>query len=1353
MDVLGDKLGALFESLFGDMWEWIVTPFKNLPTFKNLIFGRDGDGDLAYGIFKTDEITNIFGPGVKVFMTLAIFAILIGIILGGMKVSSTGINPSNRTYVLDFFKDLIIVGLVLFNLDTLYYIMFGLNYSIINVFGAAHEELFELKDSIETGKGVIGWLIINLCLLGLTIWANFYYMMRKLTLLLLMIMGPLMVTLYLIPKTKGITWAWLKELFGTVMVQSIHAMLYWAIALLSASTTGVESVILYVIFIPVSEAIRALFGLGGDMHERLNRAAAMMGGGALTGIYGAFKGALGEKSVMETIKGAYRGFKNNKNVGDSESKEEKSKGVLNNVGTDVSSTAKSERMLKSGEIMSKAGKAIVGAAGAITGSPMGPMGSIVGSTIGFGMGGVVGGTIGRAGAAVTQGVANRLNSGFKEGSKKFKGIQNAEDEADEKLAQTIAEDETTQWASQNKELFMKDLKERFPDASDSQLSQMWGNEVNAKRGEFLEKARNTVGQINRGNQPHARAEDLVNSTVDSLTNDWAERNKENFNTAYDQQNPLPANATADDIAKHNKQKEKAWQNTIANKRNEIRQSANNTLSKIGGTSSVVDVDAFAKDVGQELEMLGLDPDKSTKLIKNTIGSTGDRNMADAKKLVDTTVDTLTTNWAKNNKDAFMADYDQKNPLPANASEEMIANHNQNRATAWQNAVNNKREAIQRTAENTATKFTNGANTSDQLINKEQFIEQMGQEITSKMNMSSSQANSIIKKAVNNVPSTNQQPAKTSELVNSTVDKLTNTWAKDNQEKFLNNYDKSNPLPENASSTVIQQHNQNRSAAWQNAVANKRQEISGVVNQVASKLSYNAPNPISFVDKEAFANEVGTSVADVLGKGSRETVQAVKQATSSVKPVSLYSGKSVNREMLLNRLAEQKTSAGMTQYINDGINSGQFQTQEEGLQQWHQVEAPKRFNENVSELASSLPRMIPLNHRVIKNPVARAVGASVIAASSFVTGASGIKEISQFVGESRVGQASKLGMMAIQEEISKPANYAQGVLSGIQEKGISILQEGVNQFVSGYQNYTPVNAVEKQAGFRNAVAYTVGVIGGVNGYKKGAKLGMKMNPYNKAVNEQTAEMADIQHMVQTVTDDTGTKIPNGAIRIVTTANQTVLQVRNKTGQVQTVSRISTGDSSLKKGETIYQDLSIDNGHLSPVSPVYKEDSGGGRISLNRSINIDPNKLVANRNTPQSPRIVNEVQSYNQAVDSGQYYLRDAIKDMTNIQMIVDRNRSYLVGQKDGRQYRISQYGPGDARLTPNEVIYRTCDVKNTRLEIKGTQKQIDNEIFDYNDYTTTLTPNDLIPRMPPNKRNMARKQSEKYREKSLTEPLR
>jgi hypothetical protein len=40
-------------------------------------------------------------------------------------------------------------------------------------------------------------------------------------------------------------------------------------------------------------------------------------------------------------------------------------------------------------------------------------------------------------------------------------------------------------------------------------------------------------------------------------------------------------------------------------------------------------------------------------------------------------------------------------------------------------------------------------------------------------------------------------------------------------------------------------------------------------------------------------------------------------------------------------------------------------------------------------------------------------------------------------------------------------------------------------------------------------------------------------------------------------------------------------------------------------------------------------------------------VANRNKPNSPRVVKDVQSNNQLVDSGQYYLQDAMKDMDNI----------------------------------------------------------------------------------------------------------
>ena len=92
-----------------------------------------------------------------------------------------------------------------------------------------------LGDIFENIKynGILGGLIISLFMLGLTIWVNFYYIMRKMTLLIFMILGPLMVTLYLIPQTKQITSAWFRELVGTLFVQSVHAACYWMITLMS----------------------------------------------------------------------------------------------------------------------------------------------------------------------------------------------------------------------------------------------------------------------------------------------------------------------------------------------------------------------------------------------------------------------------------------------------------------------------------------------------------------------------------------------------------------------------------------------------------------------------------------------------------------------------------------------------------------------------------------------------------------------------------------------------------------------------------------------------------------------------------------------------------------------------------------------------------------------------------------------------------------------------------------------------------------------------------------------------------------------------------------------------------------
>lgn len=1361
----------LFQTLFGKIWEWLISPFKDLRSFNDLIFGKSDDSNLIYGIFSSKEINDIYTPGFNVFMALSAIAILIGILIYGMKISSTTINPSNRTAIIEFFKDLLIVGLVLFNLDTIYGVIFGANYSIIDFFSAENKKLIDIKDSLDTSNGVIGQLIIQLCLLGLSVWANFYYMMRRLTLLLFMIMGPLMVSFYLIPQTKGITVGWLKELIGTVLVQSVHAALYWTIAMMSMSTSSIEGVILYIIFIPVSESIRALLGLGGQMNDRFSKTAALFGGAALAGMYGSVKGALGGKSVTETLKGAYNGARDRlSQKKDSEDGSSKNT-LLSNVGTDKGSTTRAERMLKAGEILSKGGKAIFGAAGAIAGSPMGPTGAITGSTIGFNSGGVIGGVAGRAGMALAEGGGRRLAAGIKAGVKKAKGIYNGESSADEQIANVIADDETTKWASENYETFMKDIKERFPDAHDSSLNKMWNQELGAKRREFLDKARKSVGEIKKNNGQYAKASELINSTVDHLANDWERDNKERFFKEFDKANPLPANPTKADISKRNQEREQAWNSTFEDTKRKIGEIVSNTAGKLGYYKPFdpanINKDDFANQVGNEVSsIISTSGEKAVLAVKKAVKAVNSSKNQDAnaKELINSTIDHLTNDWAKNNKEQFFKDFEAANPLPANSSNADMTKWNQNREQAWNSAVDDKKRKITEAVSTAASKIGNYKLIGSPSINKDDFVNQMGNEVSSILGTSGAKAVTAVKNAVNAVKTSRNQGANAIELINSTVEHLTNDWANNNKSAFMKEYDLKNPLPSNASKSEVQQHQQKREAAWQSAVAVKKDAIQNIATKTAGKLGNAFSSELIYINKDDFANQVGNEISTVIGKGSREAVMAIKGATSTVRGASLYSRKSVNTELLSQQLASMRTSEGKEQFINQyTVSTGK--SRQEALQQWNRVEAPQRFIQNMKEISQSMPRRISLDHAVIGNKAVKVAGAALGATSSFVTGTLGVKEIGQFIADTKLGQ-SAYGFASGLREGDK-FDISQGVITGTTNWITSAVKSSGTKGVSYFKNHIPSNVIEKQAGFRNTVAYASGIIGGVGGYLKGASfarggssnitkepgsLNFGFNPYNRLANNQISEVSEIEHLAQTVVGPNGqSMIANGAIRMVTTADKTVIQVRDKTGQVQTVSRFASGDSSLKKGQTIYQDLTIQDGQLTPVSNVYTHDSGGGKITLNRTINVDPNKIVGNRNTPKNPRVVHEVQSYNQQVDSGQYYLKQAMSEMSNIHMVIDWNRSYLVGTKGGKNYRISPYGPGDTRLNPEETVFRKYEVRNNDLILTSSHKgALDAPPADY--YNSTK-PTDLVPKYAPNKRTLNRKQNELFRNKAFTESLR
>ncbi|MFB1100409.1 hypothetical protein [Terribacillus sp. JSM ZJ617] len=1271
-----DGITDIVNSLISTMYTWLIAPFLELRTFKSLIFGKEEDVDLAFGIFKEEELTNIYTPGMNMFVVLAVSALLIAIVMGGMKISSSGINPSNRLYAIQFMKDLAVVGILFFNLATLYTIVFTVNYTIVELFagGGDNAEIAKVKESVEGGEDIIGQIIIALCLLGLSIWANFYYMMRKLTLIIFMIIGPLMVVLYLIPQTKNMTLAWFKEFVGTVFVQSIHAALYWIVALLAAANNGLETIILYVIFIPVSESLRSLLGLGGGMNSGLAKTGAMFGLSGLAGMYGAAKGAMDGKSVTGALKGAYQGAKDKLGKSKGENGETDPNTLAANTGTDSGSTTKAEKMLKAGDILSRGGKAVFGAAGSIAGSTMGPSGSILGSTIGYEAGGIAGGLVGRTGAAGAMAVGSRLKKGWQE------GLQTARDKmdpskSDEQLAEAMAENETTEWASANKEQFMNDLRERFPDSHESR----WDEAVSDKKAENLAKAREQVGKIRANDGQYANANALSAATTDQLSQDWANKNREQFVEDFDKKNPIVPGMSSKDLTDREERKELEWDNAVADKREQIAGIANSTAGKMSN---------------------GLPSDQAFI------------NKSDYARSVSDQVSDLNKNEFK---DRFMA----SNPAATDEQAE----------EAFQ-SMNGDKSAYAQVALAAVSGLGAGK--------------------------------SMAKQA---------KVADADELVSATTAKLTSNWASNNKQAFMDNYDRENPITENMSEQDIATRNEQRDAAWNNAVTAKSGSIKAAASSVAAKMTSANPGNSSLIDKNNFANGVSEEVfnadqaefkknykasnpgateedVEVAFKehngSSRGYFQMAKGAADSVKSGTLYSGNQVNTDYLASQMASVKTSEAKANFIKE---QGQQDVTKEAAEQAWQAQEPNVYKQNLREVSQQIPSQVPINGafsnvRAING--AAAITSGVLSGVGVVTG---VKDMSAFAKDTKLGKLVSSGVLgaalAYQETVINPdlatspvSNAFSAVSNGI-TGGLAAAKTQIGN------THIPQNLEERQANYTNAVSFVGGVIGGVRGYQAASKLGVRTNPYNADVNQKVMEVSEVEHMAQKVETPNGTKeVAKGAIQLVTTGNKSFVQVKDIHGQKQVVSRYGSGDSSLKKGEVVYQDLNVSNGALVHDSTPYKMDSTGGRIETGRPINVKPASLLANRASSNSSKqpTIQEIPALNQQVDSGELSYADVVQNTKDVRMVVSKNRSFMIAKdSSGRDFRVSPYGKGDTRLKDEETVQINYSVENKRL-VKDFNPSSQN-------YQTSAKPEDLLPPVV-NNRLQRRREYEALRHQSM-----
>lgn len=528
-DIVGGMIYAIYKSF--------IEPWTKIDSLEELIFGNfEVKDDVVYwGTFTSKELALGFLPSYHLMIGLAGVFLVAFIVIAGMRISSSSLSPNRRNETFEFSKELILVGIGLFSLPEFYSFLFSINTGIVGVFDAATADgIFKMDIKLEDGSslssdtGFIGKILIELILFGLGIWANFYYLMRKVTLLILMGLGPLMLVFWMLPQFKSITMAWLKELISTIFIQSIHSFVYWTVAIVSlANDTPIGTLIVYILFIPISEQIRGLLGMGGGMQSALAKTGSMFGLAGLGAMAGAVKGAFGDKSVMGALKGMKDGVKSGRGNGSDGSKD----GCISSEA-DFAST-KASKMLKAGDVVSKMGKATLGIAGAVAGSGLGPVGALAMAEAGSKIGDITGGLTGRVGAAAGLGVAERVMKG----KRAFDELKKAREGSDEAMVSAVADQNTAGWTGQNRDSVMAKLRENFPDATQADLDKKFSDIVAAKKEAFTADAKSNWQSAKSVAKGAGNGNALVASSANAMTNQWAKDNEESFNKDYDKSNP------------------------------------------------------------------------------------------------------------------------------------------------------------------------------------------------------------------------------------------------------------------------------------------------------------------------------------------------------------------------------------------------------------------------------------------------------------------------------------------------------------------------------------------------------------------------------------------------------------------------------------------------------------------------------------------------------------------------------------------------------------------------------------------------------------------------------------------------
>ncbi|OWT47962.1 hypothetical protein [Bacillus sp. K2I17] len=1262
--------------------------YATLDTLPVLAFGgkgTEGKGTNLDFLFTGDSLTKVLDTGMPVMFKLVAFCVLVSVVITAAKYSATAINPNNRTALIEYAKDLMIISICLWHLDYFYTLIFDINSWVIvefrdaiNGVNGGNFDPDKGTEFLQPGFGGAGLTIAELSLqghendymfiifglfieAGLIVWANFYYLMRAVSLYILMLMGPLMVGMWLFPQKKQQTLYWIREFMGAVFVQAIHAITLWLIiSLIGSANSPLIKLFLLAMFIPVGEIVKSFIGLSTNASGGIHRAGTMMGMGALASVAGLVKG----------VRDDYRNSKAKPN--DKENKEgakedaDNPKNALGaNLGTDIGTTSRAARMLKAGQIGSSMGKAATGLAGMAAGAGLGPGAMVAGSQVGSALGAAPGAVAGRSVAAVGEGavaLGKHIGSSVKKGADTYSNLngESYPELTDEDITQDLATKDFENWKADNPDSAVASrLKQVFPGASDAEIAKKVAKTNSDQMSHFKNQRKQDLQGMKKNATPYGNAKDLVNAATNAFQKGYEADHKDTF------MSQLPESMPAEE-------KEKKWNDHLNSKVQGFRNHAEQAATKAGAMpvdakdkqgnnlfdKSYVNKDAFASQLA--LGKVG----KAVEGVKGETLESGHQNMGQVGALVGASTAAFKKAYSADHKAGFMKQF------PADMPQ-------QEKEAAWNKHLDQKVQGFKNYAQQAAesagiVQQKDGTN----YANKEAFASHLSQQLQKNLGLNAMGISSAagIQKAVNGVKThgltsgTGSQKAKqvsnVGNLVQASTESFKQGYAAEQQASFM----------KKLSPTMFQPQ---KEQAWQSHLNEKGNEFKAVAQQAAVQAgampvqakdtSGKSLHNQSYINKGAFASELtkGLKGHESLGTVSQQVGSGITSAIQGVRSHGVATGGAINKAVY----AATQTQASMARAGNLSVS-----------------EVERSYTDASTSVAS----------------IAQSAGKMSIPTSA-------VGRMTQ--------QSTKLGMSVMEgtkslmfaDSIGKVSNAYYSAASAVQQSGGNAVQRVISGANAAVNTSLGGNAAERHYNVTKGLSYAAGVIGGAGAYQATARMVSKYNPYNSAVRTEAKEIQEIQQMVPTTTDHTGAQsVAKGAVRLVTTNNKSWIEAKDSSGMTQVVSRYGSGDSSIRSGQMVYQDLNISDGQLTQyrngtkASPAYIQDSSGGKISINRSINVNPNQLVGNQNLrplQQKPAFSEPPLTVNHKVDNGHFYMSDLDQGgYQNVQMVVERDRSYMVATTtDGTVSRVSPFGKGDTRLQTNQRIERSCEVKDSSIK--------------------------------------------------------